>query len=215
LASAQEPPQRTVNYRIYSFFDVPIKEDVWEMRWEAYYKDYLLSSTCPVVYLWEPEEGWIYYYSSVRVNVTGRNLPEITIDNLVFLPYNLMGELEPGVTDGTAQLVDWYLNYPDTDRLDEIGYPSLYRDGWVSELTGKIILIRGRKENIRNNRNNHSQSLRKRNTNSHNNLRTNTRRLNNMLVFIILRPNSEIRLAWVFASNPNALSMALAAWKKE
>jgi len=139
LALAQSP-QRTVNYRIYSFFDVPMDADVWNKRYQTYGADYLISGTYPVVYLWEPEPGWIYYYTSVRVNVQGRNLPEINIDNPVFLPYNLMGGLEPGVVGGTAQIVDWYLFYINSTRVSEIKFPVGWWDGYVTELTGKIVL---------------------------------------------------------------------------
>jgi hypothetical protein len=132
--------QRTVNYRIYSFFDVPIDADVWQLRYNAYGADYLLSGKYPVVYLWEPEPGWIYYYTSVRVNVKGRNLPEINIENPVFLPYNLMGNLEPGVVGGTVQIVDWYLFYINSTRASQIKFPAGWNDGYVTELKGKIIL---------------------------------------------------------------------------
>ncbi|MDH7476906.1 MAG: CARDB domain-containing protein [Candidatus Bathyarchaeota archaeon] len=140
LASAQESSTRTVNYKIYSFFDVPIDADVWARRYDIYGSDYLISDTYPVVYLWEPETGWIYYYTSVRVNVQGRNLPEVKIDNPMFLPYNLMGGLEPGVVGGTAQIINWYLFFINSTRKAQIGFPHGLWDGYVSELTGKIIL---------------------------------------------------------------------------
>ena len=139
LASPQSAT-RTVNFRLYSFFDVPIDADVWARRYDVYGADYLLSGTYPVVYLWEPEPGWIYYYTSVRVNVEGRNLPEVTIDNPVFLPYNLMGNLEPGVVGGTAQIVNWHLFYINSTRVSQIKFPRGQWDGYVTELTGKIIM---------------------------------------------------------------------------
>ncbi|MEM2917439.1 MAG: hypothetical protein QXN63_03685, partial [Candidatus Bathyarchaeia archaeon] len=140
LTLAQESTTRTVNFRIYNFFDVPIDADVWDRRYKTYGVDYLISSTYPVVYLWQPDIGWIYYYTSVRVNVEGRNLPEVTIDNPMFLPYNLMGNLEPGVTGGTAQIVNWHLFYINSTRRSQINFPPGWWDGYVTELTGKIIM---------------------------------------------------------------------------
>ncbi|MEM1540757.1 MAG: CARDB domain-containing protein [Candidatus Bathyarchaeia archaeon] len=138
--SSAQPQTRTVTFKIYSFFDVPIDPDVWRMRWETYGEDYLLSSTYPVVYLWETSPGNIWYYSSARINVQARNIPEATIDKPVFLPYNLMGGLEPGVVGGTAQIVDWYLFFPNSTRLKALKFPTAWWDGYVTELTGKIVL---------------------------------------------------------------------------
>jgi len=133
---------RSVAFKWYSFFDVPIKPDVWQARWDAYGNDRLLSSAYPVVYLRESYPGWNYYYTSVRFKVTARELPEILINSPKFLPYNLMGNLEPTVANGIAQIKDWYLDYVDSARRVEIGFPADLWDGYVSELRGTVIMDR-------------------------------------------------------------------------
>jgi len=134
-------PERTLAFKWYSFFDVPIKPDVWARR-EARYggKDKLISATYPVVYLWQPELGWNYFYTSARLKATARELPEIWVDQPEFLPYNLLGALELGVSGGTAEIKNWYLDYMDEARRAELKFPPGSWDGYNTELKGDVVM---------------------------------------------------------------------------
>lgn len=151
VAAAEE---RTVTFEWYSFFDVPMVEEVWLRREEMYGIDHVISWNYPVVYIWgklnaEPTQ----YYTSARLKVTARNLPEINIDKIGgvnspeypteetgFLPCNLTGGLEAGVTGGTANLTNWYLQYLGEERAAKFDVTGAWWDGWVCELNGTITM---------------------------------------------------------------------------
>jgi len=145
----------------YSFFDYggwsqSEINDVWLARELS--GDYKMISgdvlrgqpAYPVYYIWyddgfKAQEAW--YYTCARLNITGRSLQYIWIDDPEFLPQDLLGNLEGGVTGGTTS-ISWYMQYFDEARaevLDDIynppgpSLPNSY-DGWLIEWNGTITM---------------------------------------------------------------------------
>lgn len=77
--------------------------------------------TYPVVYIREPKPNRIEYYTSARLKVTARNLPEININKLNgtrgagFLPLYLMDSTPVAVPAGGTAEISWNIQYIDED----------------------------------------------------------------------------------------------------
>jgi hypothetical protein len=151
---------RTVIFDFYNFLDVPMVRDRWR-QYEA--QEYVKVNrwVYPVSYQLSPyvgsdrarSEAALTNSSGLRLKITARKLPEITIDTIGgasspagaavgFLPYNLMGGFEGNVAGGTA-LFHGHLQYGDRKResrsglLDRWGYY-----GWENYLDATLTLDR-------------------------------------------------------------------------
>ncbi len=127
---------RTVDYRWYDFFNVPYGE-WWDWRYLTYGNELSLTDSFPYM-------NWHFYnathfdtFSSARLNITGRNMPELNMNERPqFLP--LLGE----VRGGTA-VIDWYMQYLTADEMGWYPmYTSAWLDGWVISLNGTVRLDR-------------------------------------------------------------------------
>jgi hypothetical protein len=124
-------PVRSVNYYWYDMFNVPFRP-YWELRTKTYGEERPYYSYPYVFdYLLEP----LKTYTDVRLNITGRNMTEINMNERPeFLPY-----LFSSVRGGTAVL-DWGLQYMTHDELAD--HPGIIGsdDGWMVEWKGTTTL---------------------------------------------------------------------------
>lgn len=134
-AASLEQGMRTVDCRWYDFFAVPLG-DWWDKRWEVYGTDYALTSSFPYLVrhyhdLWDFET-----FSGARLNITGRDLPEVnTLDSPQFLPF-LSGY--DGPRGGEARIA-WYMQYMSPADYPEypLSVPD-YDDGFLVILNGTV-----------------------------------------------------------------------------
>jgi len=134
---------RTVRFDLYRFLDVPMPADRWEQLEDNGYVK-VDRASFPVEYRTEGTT-----YSGFRLRATGRNLPEIGLDDVGgglgkagFLPSNLMGGLEAGVTGGTATF-DGHLAYGERPRESVYRLPEWWGYyGWENFLDARITLDR-------------------------------------------------------------------------
>ena len=126
---------RTVDYLWYDMFNVSFHAWDWK-RWEMYSDERPLTTSYPYLYKWygSPSTHTITYSKS-RLNVTGRNMPEINMTyNPEFLPFL-------GTETGGTAVIDWYMQYLTPDEL--AGFPGgllSYYDGCVIGLNGTVTL---------------------------------------------------------------------------
>ncbi|MEW5748750.1 MAG: hypothetical protein AB1793_08235 [Candidatus Thermoplasmatota archaeon] len=132
---AQSP--RTVDHRWYDLFDVPLG-DWWDKRWEVYAVDEPLTDSFPYLVRHHYEMGSHDTFSGARLNVTGREIPEVnTTYDPRFLPL-LSGD--GGARGGNAR-IDWYMQY--ISPADYYQYPPQvtdWDDGWLVALNGTVTL---------------------------------------------------------------------------
>lgn len=154
---------RSVDYRWYDLFDIPIVHDVWAQRERVGYvrlrrSTYPVTSTMksvdgPRVYPNTPDTN--YVYAPARFQMRGRNMPELAIDDLGgasapvpaeqrigFLPHDLMGHLGVPPVGGTATL-SATMQYIDRARANQLEIPEQFGyHGWENETQGTITLDR-------------------------------------------------------------------------
>ncbi len=124
--------ERSMQYRWYDMFNVPFGE--W---YEKRNNEITWSDSYPYIYDWIDGslEGNVWTYSNMRLDITGRNMPEINMnENPLFVP-NL------GTTSGGNVTLDWYFTYG-TDAELEILSPIAAdnNDGWITIFDGEMIL---------------------------------------------------------------------------
>ena len=129
-------PPRKFDYLWYDMFNVPFGP-WWEMRWEVYETEQPLTSSYPYLFKWYgAPKGNEYVYTNMRMNMTGRNVSELNMNEKPeFIPF--MSETERG---GTA-ILDWYLQYLTPEEMTV--YPDAteaWSDGWVVSLNGTTTL---------------------------------------------------------------------------
>ena len=129
-------PPRSMDYVWYDMFNVPIGSWYYK-RWDVYKQEEPISTAYPWIFLYHSSPvGNIYTYSLMRLNMTGRNVPEVNTNSWPeFLP--ILSQTERG---GTAE-IDWYLQYLTTDELNT-RYSSFATndDGWIVVLNGTVTL---------------------------------------------------------------------------
>jgi flagellar basal body-associated protein FliL len=127
---------RTVDYYWYDLFGPPLGE-WYQWREDIAGDEWAITDTYPYVYMnsgLPPGNTWIY--TLMRMNVTGRNMTELSMNtNPEFLPY--LG----GARGGTA-IIDWHMDYATYDYCEErLGAgPLSYYDGWYVFLNGTVSL---------------------------------------------------------------------------
>ncbi len=125
-------PVRTVDYYWYDMFNVPFGE--WydkrddENPW---------SDSYPYVYDWidQSQDGNIWTYSNMRLDITGRNMSDINMNERpLFLP-NL------GTTTGGNAILDWYFTYGTDAELALLSSSAFdNNDGWITIFEGETTL---------------------------------------------------------------------------
>jgi hypothetical protein len=129
-------PQRTVDYLYYDLFNVPFGE-WWDWRWTYYGTEEVVTREYPYIFKWYGNATNVWLYANQRLNVTGRNMPEINMNERPeFLPF--LGEAR----GGTAK-IDWYMQYLTEEEMSR--YPentAAWLDGWVIALNGTVTLDR-------------------------------------------------------------------------
>jgi len=129
-------PPRSVDYRWYDMFNVPFGE-WWDWRWNYYHSEEIQSREYPYWYKYHSTPpGHYWSYTNMRLNITGRNVSEVNMnDRPEFIPF-----LSPIERGGTA-VIDWYMQYLTADEMKR--YPdatSAWLDGWVVSLNGTVTL---------------------------------------------------------------------------
>ena len=130
-------PMRTVDYYYYDMFNVPFGE-WWDLRYEYYDgTEEVVTREYPYIFIWRGNDTNVWYYTNERLNLTGRNMPELNMNERPqFLP--LLGD----VRGGTAK-IDWYMQYLTQEEMER--YPdntASWLDGWVIALNGTVTLDR-------------------------------------------------------------------------
>ncbi|OGS56763.1 MAG: hypothetical protein A3K60_03770 [Euryarchaeota archaeon RBG_19FT_COMBO_56_21] len=137
VLSTYSLPSRSIDYRWYDMFAVP-NGDWWDYRWDVTNLDEPLTDSYPYLYRWYGrEEGNTWIYSSMRLNVTARNVWEVNTTSWPqFLPMM-------GTHRGGNIAVDWYMQYmvPSDFPRYPLFIPSQY-DGWLAILNGTVTLDR-------------------------------------------------------------------------
>jgi hypothetical protein len=128
-------PPRKVDYLWYKMFDVPFNE-WWNWRWSYYGTEKVMTTTYPYMFgFYAPPEGNVKVYANSRLNITARNLTQISMgENPEFLPLH-------GSARGGTAAIDWYMQYLTTDEMAR--YPSNtadWNDGWVVSVNGTVTL---------------------------------------------------------------------------
>ena len=128
--SGEPAPERTLDYFWYDMFEVPF--GTWydkradEIPWEG---------GPPYIYdWWGSEAGNVWTYTNMRLDVTGRNMPEINMNSAPqFLP-------RLGTSGGGVAVLDWYFTYGTEETLAD--YPTVlaWDDGWISIMEGTTTL---------------------------------------------------------------------------
>ncbi len=136
-AAASAGAPRTVDYRWYDAFNVPFGS-WWDYRYSSYGTPEILSRFYPHTYVEIASYLGNYVYSSMRLNVTGRNMPEINMSQRPeFLPML-------GTARGGNASIDWnmqYLTMSDAYRYGQTVVDNY--DGWLVDLSGTVTLDRG------------------------------------------------------------------------
>jgi hypothetical protein len=137
--TSEPTDSRTVDYLWYGMFE-PELGPWYEDRWNAYGEEYALTDSYPYLYLWCGDpfslEGDIWIYTMMRMNVTGRNMPELNMnDNPEFLP-------QFGVSAGGVAELDWHLQYITREEAEAklSQQPYNWYDGWYVGWSGTITL---------------------------------------------------------------------------
>lgn len=161
-----DPPSggaRTVDHTFFRFFDIPMPRDVWEARMEVGYGN-VRRFTYPVVHEWVDIAGPDVVpnvkavndvYAPGRWKARARGLTDLNLDTVGgvnspaadpqkrgFLPRNLMGGLEGGVTGGLLRFKS-HQQYINRTRADELKYPQMFGyHGWEEETNATIVMDR-------------------------------------------------------------------------
>lgn len=129
-------PMRTVDYLYYDLFNVPFGE-WWDWRWTYYGTEEVVTREYPYIFKWYGNATNVWLYANQRLNVTGRNMPELNMNERPeFLPF--LGEAR----GGNAK-IDWYMQYLTEEEMAR--YPDntkAWLDGWVVSLNGTVTLDR-------------------------------------------------------------------------
>ncbi|OGS44595.1 MAG: hypothetical protein A3K76_00435 [Euryarchaeota archaeon RBG_13_57_23] len=128
-------PARNSTIKWYDMFAIP-NEGFWDLRWDVTKLDEPLTDTYPYLYRWYgSQEGNSWIYTSMRMNVTGRNMYEVNMNgNPTFLP--MLGNYRGGTAD-----IRWYGNYMNMDETTR--YPDFIGsqiDGWIWIMNGTVTL---------------------------------------------------------------------------
>jgi len=137
--TSEPTDSRTVDYLWYGMFE-PELGPWYEDRWNSYGQEYVLTDSYPYLYLWcgDPHslEGDIWIYTMMRMNITGRNMSELNMnDNPEFLP-------QFGDTAGGVAELDWYLQYITREEAEAKLSQNAYNwyDGYYVGWSGTITL---------------------------------------------------------------------------
>lgn len=131
--------ERSIEYYWYDMFNVPF-EDWWYYRsWDQGGDEEILSNTYPYLYIWNGGGDNNWTYTSMRMNVTARNLPEI---NMTVNPYFF--PLMSDTTRGGTAVLDMHVNFEDADTLGEMynDFVRTWCDGWVTACQGTLTMDR-------------------------------------------------------------------------
>ncbi|MBN1677578.1 MAG: PKD domain-containing protein [Candidatus Thermoplasmatota archaeon] len=135
IISIGPPQQRSVDYYWYDMFNVPFGE-WWDMRAMIGKEEIPLSHEYPYLFKWNGfPEGNTRIYSNMRLNITGRNMSEINMNERPeFLPMH-------GSGSGGNAVIDWYLQYLTSEEMKRFpDATAAWNDGWVVSLNGTVTL---------------------------------------------------------------------------
>lgn len=139
VVATPEEAQRTVDTTWYGMFEQPLGS-WYETRWDSYGEELILTDTYPYLHLWagDPyeETGDIWIYSKMRMNITGRNMTELNMnENAEFIPFF-------GDTRGGNAELNWYMNYITYEEAEEklTGNVLEWYDGWYIAWNGTVTL---------------------------------------------------------------------------
>jgi hypothetical protein len=151
--SADPPGPRTVDTRIYDFFDVPLVQESWEQRAEVGFIG-AQAFDAPVTIFSADVDGPDLHpgmpavaelYGPTRVEMQARNLSEVTIDSIGgvrspeerpagFLPRDLMGGLGTDAPEGGTAHLSATMGFLDRARANELFVPEQFGyHGWETE----------------------------------------------------------------------------------
>ena len=127
---------RSVVYRWYDIFNCPFSF-AWYMRAQIYPDDQPISDSYPYIFKWYGEPaGNMWYYTMMRMNMTAKNLPEISMStNPWFIPMF-------GTSRGGNAEIRWHLYYPSWDEVNASYGDAVSGnyEGWLVTLKGSITL---------------------------------------------------------------------------
>jgi hypothetical protein len=125
---------RAVDYYWYDMFNVPFGS-WWDLRWAYYEVEEPLTDSYPYIFRWYGNESNTWYYSNMRLTITGDNMPELNMnENPEFLP--LLGTAR----GGTAE-IDWYMQYLTPEEMARFpDNTAAWLDGWVISLNGTVTM---------------------------------------------------------------------------
>ncbi|MGQ9588233.1 MAG: Ig-like domain-containing protein [Thermoplasmata archaeon] len=128
---------RTVSYVYYDLLNVPFGEH-YSMRWKTYHDEQVISNEYPYLFYWySAPPGNIWIYGNMRLNITGRNLTSINMNEWPeFLP--LLGTARGGNAE-----IHWWMQYLTSEQMER--YPentASWADGWVIGLNGTVTMDR-------------------------------------------------------------------------
>lgn len=147
IVPGQGTTTRTVDVAIYDLFNAPAGgfPDYWTVRSNTYRRETILSSEFPYLFRYTPkpstDPGNFFLYGNYRMSVTGRALPEMSIDAPVILP-----SLGREATSGGSAAVDFTMQFLTRARWDALrsAHPEMptwnFNDGWVAELRGTVTM---------------------------------------------------------------------------
>ncbi len=126
--------ERTVDYYWYDMFNVPFGS-WWDLRWDYYGVEEPITDSYPYIFIWYGNESNTWYYSDMRLNITGENMPDLNMnENPVFLPFL-------GTARGGTAEIDWYMQYLTPEEMERFPDNTAdWLDGWVIGLNGTATL---------------------------------------------------------------------------
>jgi len=125
---------RAVDYYWYDMFNVPFGS-WWDLRWDYYGVEEPLTDSYPYIFRWYGNESNTWYYTNMRLNITGENMPDLNMnENPEFLPFL-------GTARGGTAEIDWYMQYLTPEEMTRFPDNTAdWLDGWVISLNGTVTM---------------------------------------------------------------------------
>ncbi len=128
-------PPRNVSYRWYDMFNVPFGE-WWDKRNGTAADHEVWTRSYPYIWRWHGSPaGNLYYYTNMRLNITGRNMPEVNMaSHPEFLPYL-------GTSRGGTAVIAWNGQYLTSAQCEQRGATiASWNDGWIFRWWGNVTM---------------------------------------------------------------------------
>ena len=138
---------RSVDITLHDFFAVPAGgfEDYWVRRSQSWLRDQVVHGTFPYVFRHTPDPGRdpgnTFLMGNYRMSVRGRSLPEMSIDEPVFLPR--LGRTTTAGGFAHAVIEMSYLDRSEWEALLAAGRIVMgwnYNDGYAAELRATVTM---------------------------------------------------------------------------